>query len=218
MPAAPPEGPPLSAALEAALEGLAPRRPRRPRVQALAATAISLGYAGLTLAAVALRHDLAALPRTWLLLYLGAWLAGFALPLWLALVPRPGQVMPRWRPAGLVAAASAAGFVVAGLALARRAPASLHAGLDHAHGCLSIGLVTAVAPVVAGTLLLRGAAPVGSRRTAAALGASGGALGGLVLHLHCAIADRLHVGLVHGGLVALAALLAAATVPRALRP
>jgi hypothetical protein len=35
-----------------------------------------------------------------------------------------------------------------------------------------------------------------------------------VLHLHCPVADGLHVGLVHGGVIAVAALLAAALVPR----
>ena len=37
----------------------------------------------------------------------------------------------------------------------------------------------------------------------------GGALGGLVLDMHCPIAERFHVGLVHGGVVVLAALVAA---------
>jgi hypothetical protein len=70
-------------------------------------------------------------------------------------------------------------------------------------------------PVVGGALLLRGALPVGSRWIAAALGAGGGSLGGLVLHLHCRVTDGLHVGLIHGGVVAVSALLAAALVPRA---
>jgi hypothetical protein len=61
---------------------------------------------------------------------------------------------------------------------------------------------------------LRGVLPVGARWTAAGLGAAGGSLGGLVLHLHCPIADRWHLGLVHGGVVVLAAVLAAVVVPR----
>ena len=69
-----------------------------------------------------------------------------------------------------------------------------------------------------GTLVLRGVAPVGSRRTAAALGAAAGGLGGFVLHLHCPIADRVHVGVVHGGVVAIAAVLTAALAGGALRP
>jgi hypothetical protein len=70
-------------------------------------------------------------------------------------------------------------------------------------------------PVVVGALFLRGALPVSSRWIAAALGAGGGCLGGLVLHLHCHIADGLHVGVIHGGVVIIAALLSAALAPRA---
>jgi hypothetical protein len=36
-----------------------------------------------------------------------------------------------------------------------------------------------------------------------------------VLHLHCHYADGLHVGLIHGGVVVVAALFSAAVVPRA---
>ena len=76
-------------------------------------------------------------------------------------------------------------------------------------------VATAVVPVIIGALCLRGALPVGSRWIAAALGAGGGCLGGLVLHLHCHIADSLHIGLIHGGVVVVAALLAGALAPRA---
>ena len=58
----------------------------------------------------------------------------------------------------------------------------------------------------------------GSAVWAAALGAGSGSLGGLVLHLHCHVTDPLHLGIVHGGLVVLAALLAAALVPRVTHP
>ncbi len=210
--------PPIAAELEQELARLSPVTTRRPVRQALLAGAVSLVYAAIVLAVIAVRRELADLPRLWLVLYLGAWLAGFAVPVWFALVPRPGGMLPRWRLAGAIAAVSAVGFVVAGLLVPRSAAASLHLGLDYAHQCLSLGLVTAIVPVVLGTLLLRGAAPVGSRVTAAALGAAGGSLGGFVLHLHCPIADGIHVGLVHGAVVAVAALLAAALVPRALRP
>jgi hypothetical protein len=71
---------------------------------------------------------------------------------------------------------------------------------------------------VLGTLFLRGAAPVGARWVGWALGAGGGALGGLLLHLHCSIADRLHMGLIHGGVVVLGGAFAALLVDRLLRP
>jgi hypothetical protein len=204
--------------LEQELAHLAPVAPRRPMRQALAAGVLSLVYAAIVLAVVAIRRELGDLPRLWLVLYLAAWLAGFALPLWVSIVPRAGTMMPRWRLGGWLAGIAAIGFVVAGLLVPRSAPDSLHLGLRNVHACGSIGLITAMVPVVLGTLLLRGAAPVGSRATAAALGASGGSLGGFVLHLHCPITDAVHVGLVHGSVVAAAALLAAVFVPRALEP
>jgi hypothetical protein len=94
-------------------------------------------------------------------------------------------------------------------------------GLSHihrGHSCLEIGVGIAIVPILLGALVLRGALPVGTRWTAAALGAAGGSLGGLVLHLHCPIADGWHLGLVHGGVVIVSALLAAAVVPRFTEP
>ena len=35
-----------------------------------------------------------------------------------------------------------------------------------------------------------------------------------MLHLHCPVANGLHVGLIHGGVIVVAALLAAALAPR----
>jgi hypothetical protein len=210
--------PPLGAALEAELRDLAPTPPRRPARQALIAVAASLVYGAVVLAVYTVRHELGDLPRVWLIAYLAAWMIGFALPLWISIVPRPGSMMPRWQLGGALAALSSVGFVLAGFLVPRSAPGSSHLGLGHGHACLSMGLIAAVMPVVLGTLILRGAAPVGSRATAAALGAAGGSLGGLVLHLHCPISDGLHVGVTHGGVVALAALLSAALVPRVLRP
>jgi hypothetical protein len=97
-------------------------------------------------------------------------------------------------------------------------PSSLHYNWEHfgrGHWCLELGLATAFVPVVVGAIFLRGALPVGSRWIAASLGAGGGCLGGLLLHLHCRIADGLHIGIIHGGVVLVAALLSALLVPRA---
>ena len=213
-----PTPPPLAAELERALDGLAPVSPRRPWRQLATVIVVSLIYAGIVIALVTIREDMPGLPRPWLIAYLAAWLVGFGLPLGLAVVPARGAMMPRTNLAAAVATVAAIGFLALGLLWAERGPDSHVGGLRAASACLSIGLAAALVPIVLGTLMLRGAAPVGSRRTAAALGAAAGSLGGFVLHLHCPIADRIHVGIVHGSVVAIAAVLTAALASGALRP
>ncbi len=216
QPAPPP--PPLSPALEAELGALAPVAPRRPLRQLAIVMVVSLVYGAGLLAALSMRRDMDELPTSWVVATAIAWLLGFAVPSYLALVPRRGSVMPRWQWAAASAIVTSIGFIALGLLVHPNGPSSLEYGwarFGHGHVCLEIGLATALLPVVVGALFLRGALPVGSRWIAASLGAGGGCLGGLVLHLHCRIADALHVGLVHGGVVVVAALLSAALVPRA---
>jgi hypothetical protein len=213
-----PTPPPMSSALEAELGALAPVAPRRPMRQLVAVIAASLAYAGGLLAVLAFRRDMSELPTSWIVGVALAWLLGFVVPSYLALVPRPGSVMPRARWAAISAVITSIAFIALGLVVHPSGPSSLHYGWDdfaRGHGCLELGLAIAIVPVILGAWFLRGALPVGSRGVAAALGASGGSLGGLVLHFHCFITDGLHVGLIHGGVVLVSALLAAAIVPRA---
>jgi hypothetical protein len=210
--------PPPGAALEAAIAAMAPVATRRPwRDIALVAIASLIYGAGLV-AVLSLRPDHGELPMMWMGGAAIAWALGFVLPLYLALVPRPGSVMPRWRLAGFAGLTCAAAFMLLGLLVHPKGAHSVELGLEkfhHGHVCMEIGLLTALVPVVLGALVLRGALPVGARWTAAGLGAAGGSLGGLVLHLHCPISDPLHLGFVHGGVVLVAAGLSAAIVPRA---
>ncbi len=81
-------------------------------------------------------------------------------------------------------------------------------------GCIGVGLLSALVPVLLGALLLRGRLPVGSHWAGAGLGAAGGSLGGLILQLHCHVADGLHLGVVHGGVVAIGAVIGALLLPR----
>jgi hypothetical protein len=67
--------------------------------------------------------------------------------------------------------------------------------------------------LLVGLLVLRRLAPVGGARLGLALGAAGGALGGLVLHFICPIATAGHVVLGHVGGMAVAALLGTAALP-----
>lgn len=217
--AAPPSPvPQLPAALESELADLRPVSPRRPMHQLAIVVAASLVYGAGLVAALSIRRDMTELPVIWVIGIAFAWLLGFAIPCYLALVPRRGAMMPRWRWAAASALVTSIAFVVLGLLVHPSGPSSVHYNWERfarGHACLEIGLATALLPVIVGALFLRGALPVGSRWIAAALGAGGGCLGGLVLHLHCHIADGLHIGLIHGGVVLVAALLAAALVPRA---
>ncbi|HUH02651.1 MAG TPA: NrsF family protein [Kofleriaceae bacterium] len=216
--------PPLHPDLERELGSLQAVSPRRPLRQLALFSLVSLSVAGGLLAVLTLRRDLELLPRAWLIAYSAGWFLGFLGLGALALLPARHQVSPRWRAAGIAALGAGAAFVVVGLLLARSttestmAPATAGGLWDFGRACLSLGLVTAITPVLLGTLFLRGAAPVGARWVGWALGAAGGALGGLLLHLHCPIADHLHLGVIHGGVVVIAGLLSALIVDRLLRP
>lgn len=210
--------PPLAPELEAQLGSLQPVSTRSPLRQLARLVALSLIYGAGVLLVVTTRRDAGELPMGWLVGAALAWLLGFVVPCYLAMVPRAGSVIPRWQLAALAATATAVVFVVLGLTIHPDGPSSVQYGSERflrGHTCLEIGLATALVPIVIGSMFLRGALPVGSRWIAAALGAGGGSLGGLVLHLHCHVTDALHVGLIHGGVVIVSAVLAAAIVPRA---
>jgi len=209
-----PPPPPLSAALEAELRGLRPAPPRKPWQQLGVVIAASIGWAFALAGLLHVRSDLVDLPRTWLVVYLAAWLIGFVAPLVVLVVPRRGSMMTRWRVAALLGGLAAIGFVVGGLTLARSAPTSTHYGLGYRHLCLPSGLAAALVPVLLAVLALRGAIPQAPRLAAAGLGAAAGCIGGFMLHLHCAVADGVHVGVVHGGVVVIAAGLCALFTPR----
>jgi hypothetical protein len=212
-----PTPPPLGGELEAELAALRPVATRRPLRDFAKVACLSLVYGAALLGLLALRRDMHGLPVWWLVGNGAAWFLGFVVMAYLAIVPRRGAVMPRWRLVGIGAALVSLGFVGAGLMMEPMSPESRTLGLTRlheGHACLELGLGVAFVPIVLGALVLRGAVPVGSRWTAAGLGAAGGSLGGLVLHLHCPISDGWHLGLVHGGVVVASALLAAALVPR----
>lgn len=218
--AAPTDAPPMSEDLARELEGLTPARTRSPRRQLGLVIGLSLLYGGVILALLGLRHDAEHLPRMWLVGGGTLWLASFGAITWMVVVPPREQVMPRWRWAAALAALAAVLFVAGGIL---RPDAAVHAGasydvslaswFDRGQRCLRWGLTVAVVPVVLSALVVRGAVPVGSRWTAAAIGAAGGSLGGLVLHLHCGVAERFHVGVAHGGVIIVAAAIAALVAP-----
>jgi Negative regulator of sigma F len=214
----PPVAPPLSVLLEGELANLKAVAPRRPLRQLAILAIASLAYAGLLLAFLSLRADLGELPRAWIVGAGSAWFLGFGLAMYFALVPRAGSMTPRWNAAIVTTAITSVAFIALGLGMHPDGANSLHYGMPrllHGHGCLWLGLATALVPIVLGAIFLRGAVPVYSRWIAAVLGAAGGCLGGLLLHMHCRIADGPHIGIIHGGVVVIAAGLAALLVPRA---
>ncbi len=213
--------PDLGDDMEKELGSLQPSKARGPGRELLLFGLVSLMYLGTLLGALRFRADLSALPRLWLVLYVGAWAVSFLALAYVVIVPPKGQIMPNWRVAALLGIASAVGFILAGLFIARDVPgvssvypATAQDLAAHGHYCLRWGITTALIPVALGVVFLRGSVPVGDRWSAAALGAGGGCLGGLMLHLHCPIADYLHLGLIHGGVVVLSGLLTALIAPR----
>ena len=209
--------PPIVGALESELRTLSPVAERRPARE----LAILIGAAGSLAAAMLLvmptRRSLGELPVIWIAGMAAAWMFGFGAAIYLALVPKRGSMMPRWRLAALAAIATSCLFVVLGLLVPPSGPSRPHFGwerLAHGYSCLVLGLAVAIVPVAIGALFLRGSYPVRTRWIAAALGAGGGCLGGLVLHLYCKIADGPHIGLIHGGVVGCAAVISALMIPR----
>ena len=209
-----------SAHLMAAVQQMRPVRPRS-RLGAFAAVAeAALAVPGWVLASHALRRDLGGLPRGWVIAAAALWAAAFAISLGAALVPARGDVLPapaRGSRAGLSAVLA---LLVFGLCASVEAPGlslrpeDVHMSLLGSAGhCARFALLMALPCLAVGLLVLRRLAPMGGARLGLALGAAGGALGGLVLHFICPIATAGHVVLGHVGGMALAAALGAVALP-----
>jgi hypothetical protein len=202
------------------------RRPRR----ALAVTlVVSLVWLAAWIAGPAawiwgraLRLDLRALPRGWLIPTAALWLVSFVMPLGLAMLPRRTQVLHRIAPSRTAALLIWIALMVAAL-FARAAPGLSFVTTTRAQfasvtlQCTAALLGVALVPVALAAYLLRQAIPVGGATLALAIGCAGGALGGLALHLHCPWAEPLHVLLGHAMPVGIAALLSALLTARALQ-
>lgn len=214
--------PPLSPRLRAELDKLEAVGPARPLRRFAIAGLISALWMGALLALLGLRRDLEPLPRLWLILYVSGWALTFVALSFGAHVPPRGQVMPRSRLVGRLGVAAGTGFVGIGLIAVRGVPElstvydpTASNVIEYGVRCVTIGLATAALPIALAAILLRHSSPTGAGWLGMAVGASGGALGGLLLHLHCSIAERTHLGLVHGGIVLIAGALGAIALSRA---
>jgi hypothetical protein len=197
----------------------------RGRFGAFAAV-LAVGVMGplLLLALRPLRRDLSALPPAWLMIDGALWLVAGAAALAVALIPARGDVLPSaGRASGLALA------IIAVLALfyllhapdapgvSAPAPAAGWPLLRSCLRCIGVLLPIAGISLIAGALALRRVLPMGAPRIGVALGAAGGAMGGLALLFHCPIASSAHLVLGHVGGVALAALAGALLLPALLR-
>jgi len=216
--------------LQARVRAMRPVATRRPLRSLMTVVIASLIYAAAWLVGPAvwiwgraLRVDLGALPRAWLILSGLLWLIGFAGPVALAMLPRRGELLHRVRAAAAVAWVGWIVLIVAALS-SQVAPGMSQVTTSRAQWvavtaqCAAAVLSVALVPVTLALRALRRAIPRGAPAVAAAIGAAGGALGGLALHLHCPWAEPTHVVFGHAGAIGLAAGLAALIGARVLPP
>jgi hypothetical protein len=214
--------PPPSPALERALAALRPIRTRRPTRVLVGIAGASLAYAAAFIWKLGLRNDWATLSVIPFSLYAAASLSTFVALLWCALIPPRGQVLPSGTRSARAAALMLGALVGLDLAIAAHPlaggalQATSLADFSAAAGrCLAVSLGVVAVPVTLGLWSLRRLLLVGGWRVLVALGGAGGALAGLVLHVHCAASDAAHVGLIHGAALLLpAAMLALAASAR----
>jgi Negative regulator of sigma F len=212
--------PPPSPALLKAVQEMKPVRIRSRFTAFTVVLVMGLIWPAVTMLIRPLRPDLPGLPRTWVVAGAALWGAAFVLSLAAALIPRPGDVLPG---AGRASRVSFIGMLVVflfavifsadvpGLSVT---PADRGWTLfDSCLHCISYVFRVAGVCFVVGVLVLRRLMPVGLRRIGMALGAAGGALGGLALHFICPFAGTDHVVLAHVGGMALAAAAGAALLP-----
>jgi hypothetical protein len=209
--------PPPSPALLDAVAKMKPVRTRVPWRALVIAIALFLAY-GALFPLHGVRSDMGFLPEWWVLAVGAVWLMGLIAPLSFAFLPRRGQVLPDGSRALFVSLITTSIILLVSAFLPG---VTSHAqqrefvdGLGH---CLRFALPVAILPVAIGMMGVRRLAPVGSWRVGAAIGAAGGALSGLILHLLCPIASGLHVACAHGGAVILCAIAGALIAPPILR-
>jgi len=192
-----------------AVDGMKPVR-TRSRFGAAAAVALA-GLVGPVIALVRgpFRRDWPGLPVGWVIAAVLLWGVAFAASLVVALVPRRGDVLPAPSRASRVSAIMMAALAVFALFATVDVPGlsmqPAERGWSLFDSCVHcVGTVAKVAVVflIVGFLALRRLVPVGGARVGMALGASAGAMGGLLLVFICPFASAAHVVLAHvGGMV-----------------
>jgi negative regulator of sigma F NrsF-like protein len=205
--------PPPSPQMLKAIAAIKPVRTRSRFGAFLIVLALGAAWPAFTLIRFPLRKDLGALPAAWIAIGAALWSVTLVVSLAAALVPARGDVLPS---AGRASRVSAIGM---GLVLLFTTAWTAHAPgvslrpedigmtlIQSCYGCGKYVLQVAAIFMILGLLFLRRVLPTGGRRIGLAVGAAGGALGGLALHFLCPIATTGHVLLSHVGTMVLASL------------
>jgi hypothetical protein len=209
--------PPPSPALLAAVARAGPVKTRRPGRATGGIALLSLASALSVLVwGLGLRRGVGAIPRLPLLLYTAVCLAAFAGQLAAALIPPSGEVLPSGQRSSRMSLVSLAITVPVGILVGIQTHPGVRSAVGHLAGfwtqavpCLVNGMAVAAVPALLGFLSLRRLVPGVSRGAARALGGAGGVLAGLTLELHCPHQDLVHVGLAHGSVMLVPALVLA---------
>lgn len=207
--------PPMSALLRDAIENAEPVKLRRPWRDLGVFLALSIPVMAIVAIMTGIRADLSELRPLWFAGVALVWLVSFGAASYLGFVPAKGHVSPRSRSIYEIVAAASAVVVAVGLFATQSAsgsvtyPATFENVMAHATGCSVMGVGVGILPGLVTLLFMRRFIPVGRISIGLSLGAAGGSLAGLVLHLHCPVAERFHVGLVHGGCLVISALFVA---------
>ena len=205
--------PPLSPEMQKAVAAVKPVRTRSRFGAFLIVLAVGAAWPAFTLIRSPFRKDLGVLPPAWVAIGAALWAVTLVVSLAAALVPARGDVLPSAGRASRVSAIAMGLvllFIAAWTAYAPGVslrPEDLGMTLmQSCYGCGKYVLQVAALFVILGLLFLRRALPIGGRRIGLAVGAAGGALGGLALHFLCPIATTGHVLLSHVGAMVLASL------------
>jgi hypothetical protein len=216
--------PPIGKKLSEQLEAMQPVSTRHPQRELLLFVGISLPFFAFLLFMLGTRRDLSALSAPWIGSVALVWLASYAASAYLGFIPAKGHVAPRSRSSRQVLIASSVVLVALGLfatqtidGVSSTYPSTLSNFVAHAGGCAIMGFGSGVIPGIIALILMRRFVPVGRTSIGLSLGAAGGSLAGLTLLLYCPIAERFHVGLVHGTAIVTAAIFVAGASQMLLR-
>jgi hypothetical protein len=208
--------PPIGKKLSAEIEAMEPVSMRKPMREFLLFVGMSLPFFVVLIALVGTRRDLSSLSPLWLGSVALVWVASYLAAAYIGFVPAKGHVAPRSRTIRQIVAASAVVMMTLGIfatqtvqGVSTTYPSTVGNFVSHAGGCALFGFGSGVIPGVFALILMRRFVPVGRTSIGLSLGAAGGSLGGLALLLHCPIAERFHVGLVHGAAIVTAAIFVA---------